>query len=75
MMWRVAFALSLSVLNTTSPLLMKYYGCVDVTDMPLKVFPSPEEFQHVSRVVFAALGIGSFTDEDEADTTVDEAKN
>ncbi len=55
--------------------LMKYYGCVDVTDMPLKVFPSPEEFQHVSRVVFAALGIGSFTDEDEADTTVDEAKN
>lgn len=55
--------------------LMKYYGCVDVTEMPLKVFPTPDEFSHVSRVVFAALGIGEFSDEDEANTAVDEAKN
>lgn len=57
--------------------LMKYYNCFDITEMPLKVFPKPEEFAHVSRVVFAALGIGTFTDEDEERTESDiaEAKN
>ena len=37
--------------------LMEYYGCVDVTDMPLKVFSKPDEYQHVSRIVMQALGI------------------
>lgn len=55
--------------------LMKFYNCVDVTEMPLKVFPTSDEFAHVSRVVFAALGIGDFSDEDEANSVVDEAKN
>lgn len=46
--------------------LMEYYGCVDITDMPLKVFPKPDEYQHVSRIVMQALGLASkITDEEE----------
>lgn len=59
--------------------LMKYYGCHDITEMPNLVFPKSDEFSHVSRLVFAALGIGTFPGEDEnegnADSDVDEAKN
>ena len=49
--------------------LMKYYGVVDVTDMPLKVFPTADEYQHVSRIVMEALGLiaGVSDDEDLAD--------
>lgn len=48
------------------PELMKYYGCVDVTEMPLKVFPKTDEFQHVSRIVMQALGLSSaISDEDD----------
>ena len=50
------------------PDLMKHYGCVDVTDMPLKVFPTADEYQHVSRIVMQALGLGStFNDDEELD--------
>lgn len=45
--------------NLKDPELMKYYGCVDVTDMPLKVFPKADEYQHVSRIVMQALGLAS----------------
>ena len=59
--------------------LMEYYGCQDITEMPNKVFPKPEEFAHVSRLVFAALGIGTVPGENEddgnADSDIDEAKN
>ena len=34
--------------------LMKHYGCVDVTEMPLKVFSRADEYQHVSRIVMPA---------------------
>ena len=54
------------------PELMKYYGCVDVTDMPLKVFPKPDEYQHVSRIVMQALGLMSKVTDDE---DVEAAKN
>lgn len=57
--------------------LMEYYGCHDITEMPNKVFPKAEEFAHVSRIVFAALGIGTFPGEDEdggADSDVEDAK-
>ncbi len=47
------------------PELMKYYDCVDVTDMPLKVFPRADEYQHVSRMVMKVLGLSSEVDEDE----------
>ena len=45
--------------------LMEYYGCVDVTDMPLKVFPRADEYQHVTRMVMQALGLASAVNDDE----------
>lgn len=45
--------------------LMKHYGCVDVTDMPLKVFSTADEYQHVSRIVMQALGLSGTVNEDE----------
>lgn len=39
--------------------LMAYYGCVDVTEMPLKVFPKADEYQYVSKMVMQALGLMS----------------
>lgn len=45
--------------------LMDFYHCVDVTDMPLKVFPKPDEYQHVSRMVMQALGLASAVNDDE----------
>ncbi len=45
--------------------LMEYYGCVDVTDMPLKVFSKPDEYQHVSRIVMQALGMASEVNDEE----------
>ncbi len=51
--------------NLKDPELMKYYGCVDVTDMPLKVFPRSDEYQHVSQMVMQALGLASAVNDDE----------
>lgn len=53
---------------------MDYYGCVDVTDMPLKVFSKADEYEHVLRIVMQALGLSSAVSEDE-DKDVDAAKN
>lgn len=39
------------------PELMEHYGAVDITDMPLKVFSTADEFQHVTRIVMEALGL------------------
>ncbi len=58
--------------NLKSKELMDYYGCVDVTDMPLKVFPRADEYQHVSRVVMQALGLANKVNDDEE---LDDAKN
>lgn len=52
--------------------LMKYFKCVDVTEMPLKVFPRADEYAHVTRAVLTALGIIDGEVEDEAIT---DAKN
>ena len=52
--------------------LMEYYGCVDVTDMPLKVFSKADEYQHVLRIVMQALGLASPVNETE---DIDAAKN
>lgn len=52
--------------------LMKFYNCVDVTEMPLLVFSRPDEYAHVTRAVMTALGlIDNVSDEE----TVNEAKN
>lgn len=53
--------------------LMEHYKCVDVTEMPLLVFPRADEFQHVSRIVMSALGIGDFQSDEEE--TINDAKN
>lgn len=45
--------------------LMAYYNCVDFTDMPLKVFRRPDEYQHVSRIVMQALGLASEVNDEE----------
>lgn len=53
--------------------LMEYYKCVDMTEMPLHVFPRADEFEHVLRIVMSALGLGDFDGDDEE--TLEEAKN
>lgn len=45
--------------------LMKHYGCIDVTEMPLKVFSRADEYQHVSRIVMQALGLAAAVNDDE----------
>ena len=59
--------------------LMDFYGCHDITEMPLKVFPKTEEYEHIIRVVFTALGIGAFDTDEEDDekgnSDINEAKN
>ncbi len=58
------------------PALMEYYKCVDITEMPNLVFPKPEEYAHVNRLVFAALGLGTFPGEEGEETSdIDDAKN
>lgn len=54
------------------PDLMKHFNCVDITEMPLKVFPKADEYQHVSRMVMKALGLSAEIDDDEE---LDAAKN
>lgn len=63
--------------NLKDPELMEFYKCVDVTDMPLKVFPTSAEYNHVARAVMAALGMVDKLPEDEAadENIIDEAKN
>lgn len=52
--------------NLKDKSLMEYYGCVDVTDMPLKVFSRADEYQYVSQIVMQALGlISKVNDEDD----------
>ena len=45
--------------NLRDPELMEYYGCKDITEMPLKVFSRADEYQHVSRMVMKVLGLSS----------------
>ncbi len=56
------------------PDLMKYYNCVDITQMPLKVFSRSDEFQYVSRMVMKVLGLSSEIDDDEEED-LEAAKN
>lgn len=58
--------------NLKDPELMKYYGALDITDMPLKVFSTADEYQHVSRIVMEALGLVAGVSDDEE---LDDAKN
>ncbi len=51
--------------NLKDPELMKYYNCSDITEMPFKVFPKADEYQHVSRIVMQALGLAGAVDDEE----------
>ena len=51
--------------NLKDPELMKYYNCADFTEMPLKVFPKTDEYQHVSKIVMQALGLASAASDEE----------
>lgn len=66
--------------------LMKFYNCYDFTEMPRLVFSKPGEYNHVVRMVLAALGIsddenvvmGSDKDDNEkseVESDIDDAKN
>jgi len=55
------------------PELMAFFGCHDVADMPLKVFPRSDEYNHVSRAVMTALGGAPAPEEHEK--ALEEAKN
>ena len=45
--------------------LMDYYKCVDVTEMPLKVFSTPSEYSQVSQIIMKALGLASEVSDEE----------
>ncbi len=53
--------------------LMKFYDCVDITDMPLKVFPDNEELGYVTRKVLEILGLTDAAESNEQE--VEDAKN
>ncbi len=43
--------------NLNDKELMEFYHCNDITEMPLKVFSTAEEFNHVSETVMSLLGL------------------
>ncbi|MCD8150601.1 MAG: hypothetical protein LUE92_13795 [Clostridiales bacterium] len=52
--------------------LMDFFGCVDITEMPLKVFPDNKEYLYVSQQVLKVLNL---TDEDDDEQELEDAKN
>ena len=61
------------------PELMKFYKCVDITEMPEKVFARADEYAYVTRIVMALLGLGGQLSDDEQkaanDKEIADAKN
>ena len=57
--------------------LQTFFNCYDMADMVDKVFPSADEYNHVSRVVMAALGLGPAVDvdDDNDEKQISDAKN
>ena len=56
--------------------LQEFFNCYDMVDMVDKVFPSADEYNHVSRVVLAALGLGPAVEvEDDDEKEIGDAKN
>jgi hypothetical protein len=58
--------------NLKDQALMDFYNCVDISEMAQLVFPRPDEYSHVTRAVFAALGLSAGASDDE---TLEAAKN
>ena len=59
--------------NLKDPEIMGFYGCADIADMPLKVFPDNDEFGYVSRKVLEILGLLDAAEDNERE--VEDAKN
>ena len=57
------------------PELMAFFECNSIAEMPLKVFPRPDEYAHVSQVVMAALGLSSEPEAEETSGAIEQAKN
>ena len=57
------------------PELMKFFNCVDISEMAAKVFARTDEFAHVNRAVMLALGIGREPDDETTGKATDEIKN
>ncbi len=55
--------------------LMEYFDCYDYSEMPLKVFPNPKEYDQVANIVLSALGILEEDENENGDSEVREAKN
>lgn len=54
--------------------LMKFFNCLEITDMPLKVFPTNEEYGYVQKKVFEILGMAE-APEEEVKKETEDAKN
>lgn len=54
--------------------LMKYFDCMEITDMPLKVFSTNEEYGYVQKKVFEILGLTDSAEE-ETKQEIEDAKN
>lgn len=54
--------------------LMEFFDCYDFSEMPLKVFPNPKEYDKVANIVLSALGILE-EENDDSESEVQEAKN
>jgi len=61
--------------NLKDPKLMEYFGCVDVTEMPFKVFPTNAEFGYVSNQIMIALGLREKEEKEETEKDIEAAKN
>ena len=64
--------------NLNDEELKNFYNCVDLTEMPLKVFYNTDEYSYVSEQVMKVLGFGPETEEDGAEGTdkeIEDAKN
>lgn len=60
--------------NLKDPELMKFFDCVDITDMPFKVFPTTEEYGYINRKVLEVLGMIE-PEEKQDEKDIDNAKN
>lgn len=72
--WRHILCDALVYPDLKDPELMQYYGCIDFTEMPIKVFSDPKEYSYVETNVMKLLGILQ-NDEAEEEDDVAEAKN
>jgi hypothetical protein len=65
---------SLKFPNLADPELMKFYDCVDVLEMPMKLFKNPNDFKYVSQQVLIVNGMAD-GDEEVDEELIDEVKN